>query len=286
MDDYVEKPRTALVLGGGGSKGALQAGFYRAVCELGIKIDLVVAASIGALNGAFIAAGMPPRIIMQEWARVRRRDIFSLNWALLRRGAAADSIYSFRNLRQFLAARLPVSTFEELRVPFIVVTTDLQTGRPCLWEKGNLLEAVLASCAIPGIFPPVQGPQGRWVIDGSLADNVPVSTALARGADQVVGILCQVGKERAAETRGLARLLGRAFGIATDRKWQLEAPRYSLRPEILIIDPEHDIQVDALDFSKGAELAKIGYQASRQILSLWLEDLEERKTAEGPRRIA
>ena len=282
----MEKPRIALVLGGGGSKGALQAGFYRAVCELGIKIDLVVAASIGALNGAFIAAGMPPRIIMQEWARVRRRDIFSLNWTLLRRGAAADSIYTFRNLRQFLAARLPVSTFEELRVPFIVVTTDLQTGRPYLWEKGNLLEAVLASCAIPGIFPPVQGPQGRWVIDGSLADNVPVSTALARGADQVVGILCQVGKERAAETRGLARLLGRAFGIATDRKWQLEAPRYSLRPEILIIDPEHDIQVDALDFSKGAELAKIGYQASRQILSLWLEDLKERRSAEGPRRIA
>ncbi len=282
----MEKPRTALVLGGGGSKGALQAGFYRAVRELGINIDLVVAASIGALNGAFIAAGMPPRIIMQEWARVRRRDIFSLNWALLRRGAAADSIYTFRNLRQFLEARLPVSTFEELRVPFIVVTTDLQTGRPYLWKEGNLLEAVLASCAIPGIFPPVQGPQGRWVIDGSLADNVPVSTALARGADQVVGILCQVGKERAAETRGLARLLGRAFGIATDRKWQLEAPRYSLRPEILIIDPEHDIQVDALDFSKGAELAKIGYQASRQILSLWLEDLEERKTAEGPRRIA
>lgn len=282
----MEKPRTALVLGGGGSKGALQAGFFRAVCELGIKIDLVVAASIGALNGAFIAAGMPPRIIMQEWARVRRRDIFSLNWSLFKRGAAADSIYTFKNLRQFLQARLPVTKFEELGIPFIVVTTDLQSGRPYLWEEGDLLEAVLASCAIPGIFPPVQGPQGRWVIDGALADNVPVSTALARGADRVVGILCQAGKEHPTETRGLARMLGRAFGIATDRKWQLEAPRYSLRPEILIIDPVHDIQVDALDFSKGAELARIGYQASRQVLSLWLEELEGRKTAEGPRRIA
>jgi NTE family protein len=282
----MDRPRTALVLGGGGSKGAIQAGFYRAVHELGIKIDLVVAASIGALNGAFIAAGMPPRLMMHEWDRVRRRDIFSFNWSLLRRGASAASLYTFRNLTRFLDERLRVRSFEKLRIPFIAVTTDLQTGQPYLWEQGDLQKAVLASCAVPGIFPPVQGPGGRWLIDGALADNVPVATALDRGIDRVVGVLCQAGSERPGETRGIAKLLGRAFGIATDRKWQLEAPRYASRPEVLIIDPVVDLQVQALDFRHGAELAKLGYRTSRQILGLWLEELESQSAATPPLKTA
>jgi NTE family protein len=282
----MDQPRTALVLGGGGSKGALQAGFYRAVRELGIRIDLVVAASIGALNGAFIASGMPPRLIIKEWARVQRRDIFSFNWALLRRGPSAASVYTFRNLRRFLRERLPVRTFEELRIPLVAVTTDLETGRPYLWERGHLLRAILGSCAVPGIFPPVRGPQGRRLIDGALADNVPVATALNRGVDRVIGILCQTGPEPPGNTRGIARVLGRAFGIATETKWQLEAPRYSRRPEILIIDPVTDIQVHALDFSQGAELAEVGYRNSRQSLALWLEALAGRSREHPPARLA
>ncbi len=277
----MKRPKTALVLGGGGSKGALQAGFYRAVCELGIKIDLVVAASIGALNGAFFAAGIPPRVMMHEWARVRKRDIFSINWELLRRGASAASIYSSRNLRQFLEQRLPVRTFEELRTPLIAVTTDLQSGRAFLWEQGKLVDAVLASCAIPGIFPPVRGPHRQLLIDGALADNIPVDIAMARGMDRVVGILCPPGPELEGQSRGIARLLGRAFAIATDKKWQLEAQSYAQRPEILIIDPVTDIQVQALDFTRGAELAKAGYRASRQILALWLEELGDRVPTAG-----
>ncbi len=279
----MKEEKVALVLGGGGSKGALQAGFYRALCELGIKIDLVVAASIGALNGAFIAAGMPPRLMAHEWARVRRRDIFSFNWEMLRRGTLPESIYTFRNLRRYLEKRLPVRRFEDLQIPFVAVTTELETGRPFLWEQGNLVDAVLASCAIPGIFPPVQGPQGRLLIDGALADNVPVSTALDRGAERVVGILCPVGCERPGLARGITRRLGRAFAIATDITWRLEQPRYRLRPEVLVIEPPNNIEVQALDFSRGAELARAGYRASMQILSLWLEELSGRSAAATPR---
>jgi NTE family protein len=271
----MKQPKTALVLGGGGSKGALQAGFYRALSELGIKIDLVIAASVGALNGAFIAAGLPPRLVVHEWSRVRRRDILAVNWRLLRRGAVADSIYTFRNFRRFLEERLPVRTFEELSVPFIAVTTDLQTGRPYLWERGSLVDGILASCAIPGIFPPVTGPGGRRLIDGALTDNVPVSTALALGAERVVGILCPAGSERPGDARGITRLLGRAFGIATDLKWRLEGPRYEERPEILIIEPPNNLHIDSLDFSRGGELARAGYRTSRRVLSFWLEELAD-----------
>ncbi len=279
----MKNEKIALVLGGGGSKGALQAGFYRALCDLGIKIDLVVAASIGALNGAFIASGMSPRLMVHEWARVQRRDIFSFNWEMLRRGSLPESIYTFRSLRRFLEKRLPVRKFEHLQIPFVAVTTDLETGRPYFWEHGSLVDAVLASCAIPGIFPPVLGPQGRLLIDGALADNVPVATALARGVDRVVGILCPVGCERPGMARGITRRLGRAFAIATDIKWRLEQPRYRLRPEVLIIEPPNGIEVQALDFSRGAELARAGYQVSLQVLSLWLEELSGRSASAAPR---
>ncbi len=92
----------------------------------------------------------------------------------------------------------------------------------------------------------------------------------------MVGILCPAGSENPGTARGITRRLGRAFAIATEFKWRLEQPRYRLRPEVLIIEPPNNIEVQALDFSRGAELARAGYRASMQILSLWLEELSGR----------
>ncbi len=261
--------RTALILGGGGSKGAVQAGFLRAVEKLGTHVELVLAASVGAINGAFYAAGVPARHILAQWSCVRRRDIFGLSWDLLRKGSKASSVFSFRRLRRFLTARLPVRTFEQLRIPLVIIATDLATGEPVQLERGDLVEAILASCAVPGLLPPVRGPGGRLLIDGALSDNVPVRLAFERGADRVLGILCRTCAACRPRDLSLAGTLGQAFGIAVDCKWRSDAQRYAGRDDVLIIEPDIGVNVASLDFSHGVELWKAGYRLSRPLLERW-----------------
>jgi NTE family protein len=265
---------TAVILGGGGSKGAVQAGFLRALEKLEVEVGLVVAASVGAINGAFFAAGVPARYMMKEWTQVRRRDLFGLNWELLRKRGRAPSIFSFRRLRRFLTDRLPVRTFEELATPLVLVTTDLATGEPYLWERGDLVEAILASCAVPGLLPPVRGPHGRLLIDGALSDNVPVEAAFERGSDRVVGILCRTCAACRPRDISLPSMLGQAFGIAVDCKWRSGARRYVDRDDVLIIEPDIGVDIASLDFSHGSRLCRAGYSLSRPALQRWLAKSE------------
>lgn len=269
--------KTALVLGGGGSKGAVQAGFLRAIERLEIDVDQVVAASIGAINGAFFAAGVPPRYIVSEWARVRRRDLFSFNWNLLRSPSRASSVFSFRRLRRFLTERLPVRRFEELSIPLALVTTDLGTGEAYFWDEGDLVEAILASCAVPGLLPPVRGPDGQLLIDGSLSDNVPVEAAFERGANRVIGMLCRTCSTCQPRELGLVNMLGQAFGIAVDCKWRSDARRYEGHPDVQIIAPDVGLHVPSLDFSQGHELWRAGYKMSLRALKRGSADSRRRE---------
>ncbi|NIN70344.1 MAG: hypothetical protein GTO46_00115 [Gemmatimonadetes bacterium] len=267
-----KQSNTALILGGGGSKGAVQAGFLRAVEKLDIDISLVVAASVGAINGAFFAAGVPARYMVTEWSRLRRRDIFGLSWDLVRKRSRSPSVFSSRRLRKFLEQRLPVRRFDELAIPLIIVTTDLATGEPYLWDRGDLIEAILASCAVPGLLPPVRGPHGRTLIDGALSDNIPVEVALQRGAGRVLGILCRTCAACRPPELGLTGMLGQAFGIAVDCKWRSDARRYAESDDVLIVAPEIGTHIQALDFSHGEELWRARYRLSRPLLDRWTKE--------------
>lgn len=269
-----EKKRTALVLGGGGSKGAVQAGFLHAVDHLDIQVDLIVAASVGAINGAFYAAGMSTKSIGHEWIRVRRGDLFSFNWNILRYGTGAESIFGLRRFRRFISSRLPVSRFDELEIPLAIITTDLLNGRPYVWHEGDLVDAIVASSAVPGLLPPVRGPDDRLLIDGALADNVPIETAFDLGADRILGILCRTCGDCRPSDVSLITILGQAFGIAVDCKWRTDARRYVDHDQVLMIEPEIGTHIPSLDFSHGKQLWREGYRRSLGELSRWLEKPE------------
>ena len=176
---------TALVLCGGGSRGAVEVGLYRALVELRMPIDLVVGTSVGAINGAAIAARVPPDDLARLWKGLSRRDVFVLNRQLLWKLLWADSLYDHRPLRKLLERAISVRTFAELTIPLIVTGTDFATGRPVYWREGNLFDAIMASVAVPGLFPP-QLIDGAQVVDGGITDNVPIDVAIAEGATTVV----------------------------------------------------------------------------------------------------
>lgn len=181
-------PRLALVLAAGGPRGFAHVGVLRALAELGVRPDLVVGASIGALLGAALAAGLPTERIA---ALAFDFDFHSmLRWspstgAKLEGGAIAT----------LLDDALGVRRFEQLPTPLAVVATHVADGRPVVFNRGLIAPAVQASCAIPGWFAPVRI-GGRDLVDGDLSSPLPVRTARALGARRVVAVDVAVHADR------------------------------------------------------------------------------------------
>ncbi|MBI2455698.1 MAG: patatin-like phospholipase family protein [candidate division NC10 bacterium] len=256
---------TALVLCGGGSRGAVEVGLYRALVDLRVPIDLVVGTSVGAINGAAVAARIPPDDLAKLWRGLTRPDVFVLNRQLVWKLLWADSLYDHRPLRRFLERALPVRTFEELAIPLIVTGTDVATGRPVYWREGDLLDAIMASVAVPGLFPP-QLIGGAQMVDGGISDNVPIDVAVAEGATTVVLMLCACCERVSRPVRGLVPILRRALAIAIDRKYHAEIQHYAGRADVIVLEPPIDLAIDPLDFTHTDELIERGYASAMAAL--------------------
>ena len=185
MDDH----RTAFVLGGGGLLGACEAGMLRALLECGITPDVVLGTSIGAVNGAAIAADPTvegARRLCAMWDDVERTGV--LGGSLLARVrtlvATGTHLHAADPLRHLLERRLPVERIEELAVPFQCVAASIERAAEHWFTEGPLVPAVLASAAVPGVLPPVEI-DGEHYVDGGIVNSIPVGRALALGADRV-----------------------------------------------------------------------------------------------------
>ena len=179
----------AYVLGGGGLLGAAEAGMARALLEAGVTPDLICGTSIGAINGAALAADPTPagaRRLLELWNVLANEDV--LDGSVIRRVAEVvrrrTSLHGNGALRRMLHERLPAHTFEELAVPFECVAASIEQARECWFSTGDLIEPVLASCALPGVFPPVRIGDEHF-FDGGLVNSIPLDRAVARGADTI-----------------------------------------------------------------------------------------------------
>jgi NTE family protein len=179
---------TAFVLGGGGLLGAHEVGMLRALSEAGIKPDLVIGTSIGAINGVLVAAdpaGAADRL-GRMWQGDELRLAFSEKiWSrtarLLRSGT---HLHSIEPLRRMLADALPGPDFADLELPFQCVAASIEHASARWFSTGPVVPAVIASCAVPGLLPPVEV-DGQHYFDGGLVHSIPVGRAVALGATVV-----------------------------------------------------------------------------------------------------
>ena len=251
-------PLTALVLGGGGSRGAVEVGFYRALVELGVRIDLIVSSSIGAVNGALIAAGLSPEELENLWRTIRTRDVVGSRWEYLGLLMGASSVFSNHRLDKLLQSELPVRSFGELRIPLAIVGTDLETGETIVLREGNLIEAILASTALPGLFPPIPW-QGRRLVDGALSNNVPIDLAVEQGAERVFGVLCHCAKGLPPQANFVS-VLGQSFSLAINARFRCDLRLYQSRVELHILEPCLEPNLELLDFDHAWTLIEPAYQ--------------------------
>lgn len=176
------KPLIGLALGSGVARGWAHIGVLRALEQAGLKPDIIAGTSIGALIGGVYLGGRLPEL--EAWAlklnRVRLSRMFDFQFG-------GSGVIAGRRVLQAFHPELHNLLIEELPVPFICIATDLATGHEVWLRSGKLVDALRASYAVPGLFPPVKM-DGRWLIDGALANPVPVSACRAMGAHVIIAV--------------------------------------------------------------------------------------------------
>jgi len=177
--------KTAFVLGGGGLLGAREVGMLRALSEAGIRPDVVVGTSVGAINGALLAAdpaGAAARL-SQLWQGEAVQGAFSeaLWGRVIRLARSGTHLHSIEPLRRMLGDTLPVADFADLALQFQCVAASIERAHAHWFSEGPIVPAVLASCAVPGLLPAVEV-GGEHYFDGGLVDSIPVGRAVALGA--------------------------------------------------------------------------------------------------------
>jgi NTE family protein len=263
---------TAYVLSGGGSLGAVQVGMLQALTERQVTPDLLVGTSAGALNAAFISGHGTGHTALREladsWASVKRRDIFPLQPLrhLLAFTGARGSLCSEDGLSRLVAGHLTFSHLEDAAIPVHIVTTSLLSGEEVLLSRGDALSAVLASAAIPGVFPPVPR-NGRILVDGGLANNAAISQAVALGADRVfvlpTGYACAL-TEPPARPVGVAL---QALGLLIQQRLINDVTLYADRVELTVLPPLCPLDVSPADFSRARDLV----DRARSAAGAWLD---------------
>ncbi len=257
------------VLGGGGSLGAMQVGMLQAVAEAGIAPDLVVGTSVGSLNAAVLALGDESGDrLTRIWSRMTRHEAFP--------GGVLSQVRTLRHSKTNLFPNTGLAAivdehigegvrFEDLPLPLGVVATDVDTAEPLLIRSGPVLAPLLASCAIPGIYPPV--PFGdRMLYDGGLVANVPMRQALAMGAKSLVVFDCAFPGKMPGTPQTFAEVMMFTAMISMRNQAVLEAPIAAAEVPVVYVPGPKPVRVSPLDFSHTTTLTTEAYEAAKTYL--------------------
>lgn len=178
------KPKIALVLGGGAARGFAHVGVIRALEQEKIPIDMIIGTSVGSLIGAIYASD--PNSFELEWTAFMLEKDSLFDYGILN-AFTGMGFAKGQKLEDFVRTKITTTNIENMKLPFAAVATDLKRGTRVVLDHGPVAKAIHASCAIPGVFEPVDH-QGRLLVDGGVVDNIPISVARERGADIVIAV--------------------------------------------------------------------------------------------------
>lgn len=264
--------KIGLVLGGGGSRGAAHIGVAEVLQRESIPIDLIVGTSMGAIVGALYALDVPPQEMARSISNWQGSNIFALNLF----SARARQKQISRELAYFLGEK----TFDDLRIPLAMMAVDMNTGREVVLDSGPLLPAVLASSAVPAVFPPVEM-DGMKLADGGVIDSLNTEVAFVRGADRVIAVDVypqlepdkwndplgaimglEVPLLSGGAEPGMVSSLWRSVRIAM---WYIHAKRIALHPPDVLLRPDVG-RYGSLDFNDIAGPLRAGQDEAEKNL--------------------
>lgn len=273
----IERPMTAFVLSGGAALGATQVGMLRALLERDIHPDLLIGTSIGAWNALWIATHPNDRDVAELetlWKHASLLHLFGRNAlsALPRLIANRNYLLSNRGIRRLLQHIFPgrdldALTFEDLPIPLKVNATNIMQGVSTTFERGLLIPAILASSAIPGVFPPILI-DGQQYVDGGILDNGGVSVAIAAGARRIYVMSVAYGGALTEPIPTVLGLVDRCFHLIASRHVRQVIQEYHEQVEFIVIEDERIQEGSLIGFWQTATLIEAGYQAALRALAV------------------
>jgi NTE family protein len=261
----------AFVLSGGGNLGALQIGMMRALLEHDIRPDLIVGCSVGAINGAGLAED--PTLagalrLERLWRALDGKELMPAGWlpntvAIARRG---EAIHESQGLRRHIEQSLTARTFEELAVPFQCVATDVVGVREVWFRSGPLIEPILASAALPAVYPAVEIDGVRY-LDGGIVDDVPMSRAVELGARRLYVLQVGLFSRPRPEPKRPLDVAVQAYWIARHHRFKRELAAMPSDIEVHLLPTGQTPYMRYNDFTRTSELISLAYEASSAYLA-------------------
>jgi NTE family protein len=275
MKEFGERP-IAFVLGGGGVLGANEVGMLRALSEAVITPDLIFGTSIGAVNGAVLASDPVDGLqrLAELWTTADETGAFG-GGMISRLGTLARTrthAHPNEPLRQMLDRALPIKLIEELPIPFQCVAASIERAAEHWFTRGSIVDAVLASSAVPGLLPPVEL-DGENFLDGGLVNSIPVDRAIAQGAGTI--FVLQVGRIEQPLTKPTKpwEVALVAFEIARRHRFATQMSALPDSVEVHLLPAGEDIRFNDLsqlryrNMSKTSERIERAYEASADYLA-------------------
>ena len=250
--DDKHRPRVGLALGGGAARGLAHLGVLKVLMEERIPIDFIAGVSVGSVVAAAFASGLSIDQLIEQAKSVTWKHLG--RWSLSLRGFNSND-----RMADWLESILPVRTFEELKIPLRVLATDLRTGRPVVLERGPLFPAIQASCAIPGLYVPVEL-NGSLLVDGYLTCSLPVQQVREMGADVVVASAIGLEISERVNLNNVYQILLRSFSIMSS-----SAQRDNLSGADILIQPSIE-NFSWTDLAALSGLIEAGETAARKEL--------------------
>lgn len=292
MNKHKKQPKKiGLTLGGGGARGFAHVGVYEVLQKYNVPIDYISGCSIGAIVGAGIAQGKDPKELLEIIKEFAKQEPVSLTHINLKNG----SIFSGKEVVKSLKKLIPEDLeFRDLKIPLSVNAVDLETGEQRVFDSGNVLSAVLASSALPGLYPPVFY-EDKLFVDGGVVNSIPVDICRGMGAEEIIAVdlksyvsqqnmsgliyhfYIQNGKEEKYHLKTKKNVLKEmklklAFPINVMLRALAITERKSAERIMAKINPEHIIhphvsEFGMLDFDEYKDIYKEGKRAAEEVIN-------------------
>jgi len=265
--DQLPKP-VAYVLAGGASFGSVQVGQLRALARTDLSPDMVVGTSVGSINGAVVADD--PTVAADRlaalWSTVVREDVFgkTLDTAV-RVAKRSPALIDNASLKKFIESALESRLFSDLAIPLTAVATDFEVGEAVPMREGDLVSALMASAAIPAVFPKIER-EGRVLVDGGVVANVPIAIAAAQGAQTIVVLDCGFTVIAPQKEDTLVSILLRTAAIVAAQQVRKDLQAVADRTVLYLPGP-WPIVSRPDDFGRSEELSAAAYDLCNEWLT-------------------
>ena len=249
-----EPKEFGIVLSGGGVKGFAHVGLLVAMEEEGLNPSTIAGASAGALIGALYATGIPAKNILAKFDQV---NLFNPLIISVRK----PGLLNLKKFRSYFEAEFPEDNFSNLQRKLIITTTNMETGNAVYHKEGKLIDKILASCAVPGVFSPISI-DGELHMDGGIADNYPLDALMNSGLPTIGQFVCYVGDRTTKQLSNSVRLFTRSSQLML---WYMSKPKFA-KTDLFICPKELD-EIAFFDVRKIRDAYEIGYRAAKAQMS-------------------